>query len=360
MPRQTASTTTSILAKLGQRGAQAYETHKRDEVEQSNFEDLPAGINGGVARLVDIKFDKIKEGKTNAGEVYFYAAGVVVAPKEHNGELIEGRRTSIMEILAETPERQGRKTLDEHMKWVIQQLKKLGLETENVQFNQLESAVEMIKQAQPYFKFRTWLPPKSNNGQEPRTVHFWNGAVDFSGNGEVLDDVADNSPTAQDVEVPETDAETTVIEETTAGAFDEFNDLDALVAKAEGGDEEAQAQLREMAIAAGTDEDAVDAAESWAVVAEMVQGTAATKTEEEPAPAPAPEAQKWTGPKKGEVYKYRPVITDPKTKKQVKSRKAVECDVVAVAKKGETCDLKSLDDGKVFKAVKWDELESAE
>jgi hypothetical protein len=51
---------------------------------------------------------------------------------------------------------------------------------------------------------------------------------------------------------------------------------------------------------------------------------------------------------------------DPKTKKSVVAKKAVECEVVSVDEGKKTVVLKSLDNPKVqYKGVKWEALEQA-
>jgi hypothetical protein len=58
--------------------------------------------------------------------------------------------------------------------------------------------------------------------------------------------------------------------------------------------------------------------------------------------------EEWT-PEVGEVYLYK---TNPKAKK------ATECEVLMVLSAKKLVNLKSLDDSKVYKAVKWDALEN--
>jgi hypothetical protein len=156
--------TSSIMNKLGEAFRKAWNAHKDDDVEYSSFGELPPGINGGVAQLVECKIDLYKEGQ-NQGEPYFYAAGVVVMPVEHTYRYpsdapaqtvrVEGLRTSIMEALCETPGK-TRASVEEHLAWVINELKKLGLVTGDINPNDIEAHLQGLKTAQPYFRFRTW------------------------------------------------------------------------------------------------------------------------------------------------------------------------------------------------------------
>lgn len=343
----------ALAAKLGKKLVQAFEAHKNDEVEYSQFGELPAGIENGIAQLVECKFDTYKKGDAK-GEYFFYAAGVVKRPTEHGGVPIEGLRTSIMEPVYDTPKR-SRKTVDDHMKWIINELKKLGLDTGDFKAEDLESAVASLRESAPHFRFRTWKGEKQTEGpykdQEPRTQHTWNGAVEFS-DEEGAGEVADNSATAEEVAPAESNGQFDEFEGSSTSAADETPDaadIEALVSAATEGDEEAQNSLGKIAKEAGVDDDAVENAGSWQEVADLIaeaQGGGGEQEEEE---------TPWE-PKKGEVYNYKPL--DPKTKKP--GKKSVEVEVTAVNKKAKTCDLKNNDNPKlVYKAVAWDSLESA-
>jgi len=98
-----------LMAKLGNKLAESFDKHKDDETRYGGGSDLPKGIEGGIAQLVDCKFDTYKTGD-NKGEFFFYAAGIVKAPKEVGGVPIVGLRTQIgPEPLCDTPDR-SRKT----------------------------------------------------------------------------------------------------------------------------------------------------------------------------------------------------------------------------------------------------------
>jgi hypothetical protein len=328
-------TKSGLLARLGDRLRKAHEAHKADETEYSNFGELPAGIEGGVAQLVDCKFDQYKSGD-NEGEDYFYAAGVVVQPVEHDGIRVLGLRTSIMEPLCDTPNR-SRKTFEDHIQWIYNELRKLGVETATLDVDDLETTVAALREAQPYFRFRTWKGQPSEQYPDPRTNHSWAGVTEFTpteGGG------------IEDKTAPSANGAATE-------PFDEFGDLDSLAAKADEDDAEAQSSLREMAEKQGITEEQVDEAENWVAVVELIR--AGGKGDTEPEKAEEPEEVPWE-PVKEEVYHFRPV--DPKTKKPVK--KPVEVEVVSVDKKSKTVALKSLDDPKrTWKGVKWEALESA-
>ena len=164
--------------------------------------------------------------------------------------------------------------------------------------------------------------------------------------------------------VPEFDADLTPEPEPEPD-FDETQDLDSLAAKADAKkpDKAAMEQLEQFALQAGIDQDAINAADNWAAVVEMINagGAEAVQEEEEAAEEETAEDETPVEPNKGDVYKYQAI--DPKTRKPLldprtkKAKKPVEVEVVAVNKKAGLVDLKSLDDPKVlYKSVPYDQL----
>lgn len=358
MPRQSGRSV--LIEKLGDKLRKAAEVHRMDDVDYGNM-DLPAGIEGGVAQLTDCRFMPIKAGKINAGQLMFYAAGIVKAPNEHGGVPIEGLRTSITEPLYNTPQRgEGRKTLADHVGRVQNYLKMLGADPDDLTADKLESTAAALSEAKPHFRFRTWKGSKQTSGpykdQEPRVNHQWSGVCDFSANGEaeaVIDETDEEAET-EETESAETGAE----ESAKVGEFA----IDELTEQADADDEEAQAKLREIAVEAGVTEAKIDGAKNWAAVAKFIEAAreegedeTADKSDEDSEDEEEEEAA--AVPAKGEVYGYRP--KDPKTKKLVK--KPIECKVVSVDKEAATCTLKNLDNVKiVYEDVPFDKLEEVE
>jgi hypothetical protein len=344
MPVQKAKS--GLAARLGAKGQKAHEAHKGDEVTYSGGASLPPGIEGGVAQLVDCKFDIFKTGDF-AGEYYFFAAGVVKQPKEHAGINIFGQRTQIgPEPLCETPGR-SRQSIDEHLAWVYNELRKLGINTEEIGFDDLESVVAALKEAGPHFRFRTWQGQATKEFPNPRTNHDWRGSCDYVGDDD--DGVSEDAEPSKDAEEIPDVAEG---EDSTESAED--IDLDALAAEADGGDEEAQIKITGQAKLFNVDHEAYS---TWAEVAEAIKESSAgdEKTEEEEAEEEEPAEFK---PTKGDVYFYKPVTVDAKTKKKIKSKKSVECEVTAVFEKNKTVNIKNLDDGRTsYKGVSWNDLE---
>ena len=131
----------SILAKLGNQLNKAIAAHKDDELELSQFGELPAGIENGIAQLVECKFDVYKKGDMK-DQPFFYAAGVVKRPETVGDIPIKGLRTSIMEPVCDTPGK-ARQTVDEHIKKIMNDMRKLGYDTSTIKsHHDLESAAE--------------------------------------------------------------------------------------------------------------------------------------------------------------------------------------------------------------------------
>lgn len=191
----------SLAASLGAAGQQAHEAAKNEETRYSAGGDCPAGVDNGVAQLIECKFAQYPPDHKNKNLWYFYAAGVVIAPRLMQDELgntikVEGLRTSITEPLYDTPER-TRKTVNDHLSWIYNELRKLGVATSELEFDNLENIGEPLVAAAPTFAFRTWAGAVATEGkykgQKPLTNHVWNGVIEHDGSA--TDDVQDNTAT---------------------------------------------------------------------------------------------------------------------------------------------------------------------
>jgi hypothetical protein len=175
-----------LLSKLGNRLAQAFEAHKTDETEYGQVE-LPPGIECG--------FGTYKNGDM-AGELFFRASGVVLKPKvftdpQGRKHRTEGQHPSIgPEPLCDTPKRATRKTLDDHIGWILNELRKMGVNTAQLEWNQLEQVcAALVDPANPtYVKFRTWRGEATPEFPNPRTNVIFVGPADPS---EIEDDGED-------------------------------------------------------------------------------------------------------------------------------------------------------------------------
>jgi hypothetical protein len=181
VPRQS-SKVSGIFSRYGPKAVEAFNKHKGDETEYGNFGDLPPGIDGGIAQLVDCRVLEIKEGKQNSGELMFFARGVVVEPEEvedpRTGLVvrIKNRNTTISEPLFHTPGR-SRETFEDHMAYVLNQLRKLGLPTEDIAATDEEfnAQLDTLRESAPFFRFRTWQGQKSEQYPDPKVNHTWEG-----------------------------------------------------------------------------------------------------------------------------------------------------------------------------------------
>ncbi len=346
MPRQKSS----LMGHLGKSGEKAFNKRKGDETEFGAGSDLPPGINGGIAQLVDCKFDTFKKGDLE-GEYYFYAAGVVKSPNEHDGVHIEGLRTSIMEAVCETPGR-SRESVEDHLGWVLNEFRKLGVKTDEISAEDLEDLAEALKEEQPHFRFRTWIGEATSQWPNPRTQHVWEGECNYD-DGETEDDVVDDTDDEEDEEdddLPfDDDEDDEEVEDDDASDEDDDDEIDyvGLAKDAEKDNEEAQESLEKMASEAGISDKQVENAPDWLAVARMIMkanadGGAGNGAEDDE----DVDDENWS-PEKEEVYFFKPP----------RARKLVECEVTAVFNSSRACNLKNLDDGKIYKKVSWDKLE---
>lgn len=361
----------SFMAKMGNKLKTAHDQHKNDETVISNFGDLPEGIENGIAQLVECKIGVYEKGD-NKGEYFFYAAGIVVRPKEHAGTPIEGLRTSITEPLCET-EGRTRESISDHLGWVYNELRKLGVDTANMDVENLEEELEALKEAAPYFRFRTWKGKPSKQYPNPRTNHTWLGLVDFKDDGdEPSEDVVeeeDEAPKKGTKEKPpvskgskttkppvEDDDEDTENQE----EFSEFDDLLSLAKRADKGDTEAASKLTSAAKKSGMTSKEIDQADSWTKLVDVMNGSkgddenddegdeeedSETESEEE-----GDEAEEIV-PKRGDVFKYA-----PKNKKTGKPGTPVSVEVVKVNNVTKKCDLNNLEDDTKYKDVPFSDL----
>lgn len=298
---------------------------------------LPAGIENGVAELVDCRVSQYKEGK-QTGEYFFLAAGVVINPDGTkspwlvNGVPVDGLRTQIMEPLCDTPERGGekaRKTAQEHYEWVVNEIAKLLGKKPGEKFwvdvDDLEAVCEQIKELKPLFRFRTFsfdkevIAKKPNGkwglfvedakgnrkpsrnigewvteaaaqnvnpyaGRDPMVFETWAGACeDPRGEAEQVTDsrVQDDSPEA------EAPADEPVAEDTASEGDVPFgDDLDDLVATANDKNaKKAQPAIDELgkrAMEVGYTEDEITSSENWEAVAEMIRNPKGEEPDAEP------------------------------------------------------------------------------
>ncbi len=389
MPKQTSSS--NLFKDLEERAQKALEANKTKPIEYDTGGDLPPGIEGGIARLVDCKIDTFKSGD-NKGKPRFYAAGVVISPGEFRGQRIEGEQTKVSkygEPLFDTPTR-SRKTFEDHFDWMMNVLALLGLDRSEIENTQdMGPILDALKDQQPYFKFRTWAGTKQTTGpyagREPQTQEVWKGVINDYEETSEDDGVIDGT-------VPAEPEEEKIEDEVPFEAGDN-TDLDSLAARA-ADDPDAQSTLQERGNLLGIG-DAVESAADWDAVVELIRNAesaednaekllptfselgekadagdedaidAITKAAEDKGldvnnekydtwtklaaeidKSPAELGERIGEPEKGHVFLYRPP----------RARKDVECEATVVFSSNKTCNLKNLDDGKSYKGVAWGKL----
>lgn len=305
-----------LAAKLGQKLAQSVAAHKNEEVKINAGGDLPE-IDFGIAKLVDCKFGIFKEGE-NKGQYYYMAMGTVVEPEEVivNGLKIKvrGEFTKIgPEPICDTPKSSGKKkTMDDHLAYVLNELKKFLPKEEhaNLSEDNLEDTAAALKEAAPYFKFRTWKGKKQEvtqaggkwvfngktypteaalkaanpyAGQEPRCNHDWKGITDYTeANGQAESAVQDNTATAetQTEESGDDQGNEPPTDTTTTNDDVPFGDnLDMMADAAIGGDNAAELAILAKAEEAGCLEEAQNAAD-WNAAVAVIRAATGGDTDE--------------------------------------------------------------------------------
>lgn len=391
----------SFTQSMAAQGREAHEKVKGLDTQLSAGGNLPAGIENGIAQLVDMHFVQVKEGKQNAGSWMFYAAGAVFEPKDHNGAPTEGLRTQISEPMFDTPTR-SRKTVQDHLDYVYRVLRTFGVDTAELDFDDLEGQMAALVEAGPYFRFRTWAGQKTEvaqvngrwsltqdgkvvpgktypsqqaaqaanpfAGREPMVNHSWGQMVNYeaSSSSGTQDDTGSAEGVAQDEAPPPAPvakappkptapkpAATAPAKPAPAKAAPKkpapppveepvVDDLAGLAELADGGDEDAAAKVLKAAEEAGIPKATRDSTPTYTQLATMVSeaGTAAPDSDE----------PVWV-PAVGEVYQYQA------TGKGGKLLDAQECEVTEVNEDLQVVSLKSLVNSKIaYKAVPWDKL----
>src|SRR5574343_207411 len=238
-----------LAAKLGDEARRRWDEKRAEAAAYGAGGDLPAGIEGGVAQLVECKFSQYEKGD-NEGEYFFYAAGVVLEPAEFGGMRLAGLRTSIMEPMCDTPTRK-RATVADHLEWVQNELKKLGVDGDALPDSDsldLEALAQAVKDAKPFFRFRTWKGQAQTTGpyagQEPRVQHEWRGICEYdadTGQASGVDDRTADEP--EEEPVPEAgEAKKAPVKKT-----GDNRSLRALGEVADGGNESAQSKIADKA-----------------------------------------------------------------------------------------------------------------
>ena len=304
------SSTNSLAAKLGSKGAKAVKAHASDETKMG-IVDLPGGIKNGIAKLVECKFDQYKTGN-NEGEYYFLAAGVVQGNYANVDNIpTKGLRTQIMIPVCDTKTQAGKETpVEEHIANILNEMRKLGLETEDAELENLEEMASDLKEAAPFFRFSTTQSAATERFPNPRVWQNWNGIVEMDEEEEDDDEVDEEVGDDEEEVAEEKPAKSSRGKKPKAEVEEEVEEEEEDEESDEESDDEPEDEEE-----SDDDEESDDEDEETIV------------------------------PEKGDECEYKP---------QGK-RKPITVTVTAVNEKKETCSVKD-EAGKLYKEVPFDEL----
>jgi hypothetical protein len=247
----TMSQKSPIADRLERELGSEFELHKNDETTYGGGSDLPAGINGGIAQLTEMKIDEYKEGD-NKGKLYLQIAGVVKSPEEHAGVKIAGLHTrKMLKLFAN-----NRDSKEQAVSKALNEVRKMGGITSEIKARDLPKLMEALKNEAPHFRFRTYsfTPPGAADDAEPMIIHEHKGKMDnYESNGS--SGVVDNTGTPSDAGASQVSDE----------------DWDAVLAAANSDDGEAQTKLQDTCKAMGMTAEEVDAIGSWEECVEIIR-----------------------------------------------------------------------------------------
>ena len=147
---------------------------------------LPAGINNGIAQLLNIGFSQYKKG-IYQGHVYFLASAVVLEPESVRGITVRGLHTQIgTGLLHDTSLGYNvldkRKTFKDRYALMLNELEKLGIDANDfksdnianysnmVLSNWSDKTTKLLIQEKIYFRFRTCV-------KQSTVYHSWLGVI---------------------------------------------------------------------------------------------------------------------------------------------------------------------------------------
>lgn len=361
----------SVLSKIMGQVKKAHAEHKDDDFVFDAR--LPGGIKGGVAKLKSIGFSLGKKGAKNEGKPVFEAVGVVISPESHDGVKIKGLQTRQYVTLEATDKNPMEKIWPRVLKSIVG-----CCEVDPADYDEpddLETALveyaENLNENPVYFRFATRETPESKNPDgsvkwEARVWEDWNGVIsDFDeetvSGSEEEDDTGSTEYGDPDEFNEEEDAEPT--SPTKVKEPEEEPDLEELGRISDDEDEsdkdraKAQNVIEARAKAVGIKPVTIKKADSWSDVAALVAEKEAELNEgdeepEEPEEEPEEEAEEPESvtPAKGDIYLYRPEGL----------KKDVQVEVTLVNEAKETCTLKNVKTGTLYKGKPWSELKMQE
>ncbi len=336
----------------------AYEKGRGEETTVQRFGDLPPGITGGIARLHSAVFQKYATGD-NKGQYFFMAQAIVLEPvevfdKKGNKLSIKGLRTKVGPLpMCKTKNRSNEVTSeDENVARVLNELRKLGVDTENTEPEDIPQVVADLVEEHPCIKFDTWARTPTEKYPDPIINHNWLGLTD--------DVVADDDEDDEDEDNSETGKKLKEKEKPNKPKKKPIHkvDLKKLADQADNGDEDAQRKIVDLAEVVGYTEEDCLAAPSWGDVVKMIAKPKKdegdeddTEDDEEGGEGDEEDTEGDEKPIVGDVYNFTPV--DEATGKPGKMMKVK---VVNIDEVKETCSVKTVKGDKLMKNIDWDRL----
>jgi len=261
-----------LMEKYGTKVQAAVKAHGGDETKYSGGGELPGGASG-ECQIVDCRFAEYGPKTQMAGEMFFIMAGVVTdefCVIDGVKVRIKGKRVQIKpEPLCGTPTK-SRKTTDEHVAWILNEFRKLGIDTSNAGAEDLENFAAVIMEQKPKARFHVWQPPAATEGQykgkASDPIHFFDGLVEDSGSDGGPTGIEDNTATEESGEA-----------EGDEGDVPFGDNIDDLVAAAQDDSDEeardaAQFELMNRAQAVGkTQEECEDSDTTWEMLGEWIR-----------------------------------------------------------------------------------------
>lgn len=296
-----------------------FELHKNDETSYGSGSDLPAGINGGVAQLVEAKIDEYKDGD-NKGKLYLYLGGTVKSPAEVKGTPVQGLRAQKMFKLF--AHKSGPKDISKSdaLAKALNAVRQMGGITGDIRAKDLPILLDALKEEAPHFRFRTYS--FASEGQDdPMVVTELRGKIDdYTDNGAPSGAINDQTGEPADG----------------GQAQGTEENWDAILVSANGDDGDAQTKLRETCKAMGMSGQEVEDAPDWeALVTYIRSGGSAAGGEGE-----------GTGSED-----WKPDVKDEVTIKLKGMKSAQKLTITKVNKT--TMDLRNENTKKDFKGLKW-------
>lgn len=365
-----------------ERVTEAHETHKSDETRIGAGGSLPAGIEHGVARLVDVRIGTYGKGN-NEGEPFFMAAGTILDPESVTVTEIDpvtkkakkpriihvrGLRTQIgPEPICDTTNADGKEVpLADHWDRVLNHLRLLGIDTKTTEPTDIVAetedgkygagpVLEALMEAGPTFRFRTWQGKPTPQYPNPRINEEWRGVCEYEGDAtaeDVQDDSAAEPKWESDAEADAAKEPEKVPAKTTKPAVEEpaeEPDYLALAKLADAGKPKKEADEAKRALAGHAkllNIEGFEEMDTWTQVAEAILAQSEEEPEEqEEEYQPEEEPEEWA-PQEGEVA-Y--MSNGPK-------KAPTECEVVKLYPKSQKADVKRLDTKKIVKGVPYDKI----